>query len=313
MKKRHTFFLIIILIVSGLCAAYMMSRPKNTVAQVNGGTLDRYPEFQSKYIKARDVAVWLPEGYKPGEPCDVLYMHDGQMLFDSTTTWNHQEWCIDEVMSRLISEGRIRRCMVVAINNTDDRLGEYFPSKTSQYVPEDQRKRVDVEDFAGDAYLQFVVKELKPFIDEHYRPLTTREHTFMMGSSMGGLISLYALCEYPEVFGGVACLSSHLSMGYLGINMKQETWATAFRDYLEAHLPPANESLVYMDRGTEDFDADYGPYQSKVDVLFRNKGWDDAHYVTRVYNGDEHKETCWAKRVHIPLQLLLAQQAESQP
>ena len=81
------------------------------------------------------------------------------------------------------------------------------------------RKDVDMKRLTADAYLQFIVKELKPFIDERYKPLTGREHTFMMGSSMGGLISLYALCEYPQVFGGVGCLSSHLSMAHLSRSM----------------------------------------------------------------------------------------------
>ena len=87
--------------------------PSQPTQQVSSGTLDFYPDFKSQYITSRNVTVWLPDGYTLGEPCDVLYMHDGQMLFDATTTWNKQEWKVDEVMGRLIAEGKVRRCIVV--------------------------------------------------------------------------------------------------------------------------------------------------------------------------------------------------------
>ena len=232
-------------------------------------------------------------------------MHDGNMLFDATTTWNRQEWRVDEVMDSLIHAGKIRPCIVVGIYNTDDRLTEYFPAKTWQHVAEADRKKAKIDKLTADAYLQFIVKELKPFIEERYKPLTSREHTFMMGSSMGGLISLYALCEYPQVFGGAACLSSHLSMAHLPDGVKGDAWATGFRDYVAQQLPQANGSLIYMDHGTEDFDADYGPYQEQLDSVIIAKGWDRDHYMSLVFDGDSHNETCWANRLDKPLLFLL--------
>jgi len=233
-------------------------------------------------------------------------MHDGNMLFDATTTWNRREWQVDEVTDSLIQAGLIRPCIVVGIYNTDDRLTEYFPAKTWQHVVEADRKDADLKKLTADAYLQFIVEELKPFIDKRYKPLTTREHTFMMGSSMGGLISLYALCEYPQVFGGVACLSSHLSMAHLPNGVDGEPWATGFRNYVGRHLPEANGRLIYMDHGTEGFDADYGQYQEQLDSVIRAKGWDTQHYMSLVFDGDDHNETCWGKRLNQPLQFLLS-------
>ena len=171
-----------------MCSLAVMAQ--ETVPQVSTGRLEFYPEFQSKHITPRNVTVWLPEGYQVGEPCDVLYMHDGQMLFDATTTWNHQEWQVDEVMGRLIAEGKVRRCIVVGVDNTRNRLNDYFPSRCYEKVPEGEREGVDVSQYKGDEYLRFLVEEVKPFIDNRYKPLTTRDHTFVMGSSMGGLISL---------------------------------------------------------------------------------------------------------------------------
>lgn len=276
---------------------------RDRIPTVSHGTLEMFPEFKSQFIQKRDVAVWLPEGYHMGDSCDVLYMHDGQMLFDATVTWNHQEWRVDEVMDSLIKAGTIRPCIVVAIWNTRDRLNEYSPDKSWEYIAQIEPMRADVSKLRGDAYLQFIIHELKPFIDDRYKPLTSREHTFIMGSSMGGLISLYALCEYPQVFGGAACLSTHLSMAHLGVD--GEALPAAFLYYVDQHLPVANSSLIYMDRGTKDFDAEYGPYQVRLDDAIRSKGWDEQHYVSLVFDGEGHNETCWSKRLNQPLQFLL--------
>ena len=127
----------------------------------------------------------------------------------------------------------------------------------------------------------------------------------MMGSSMGGLISLYALCEYPQVFGGVACLSSHLSMAHLPNGLDGDLWATGFRDYVSNHLSEVNNSFIYMDHGTKDFDADYNTYQEKLDSVICSKGWDRRHYKSLVFEGHGHNEECWAKRLEQPLQFLL--------
>ncbi len=294
-----------VLLLIAVMLVWCMRPPQNKIPTVANGSLERFPQFSSQFVPARDVVVWLPEGYHTGDECDVLYMHDGNMLFDATTTWNRQEWKVDEVTDSLIQAGSIRPCIVVGIYNTDDRLTEYFPAKTWQCVAEGDRKGTDLKKLTADAYLQFIVEELKPFIDNRYKPLTTREHTFMMGSSMGGLISLYALCEYPQVFGGVACLSSHLSMAHLPNDLDDEPWATGFRNYVGQHLPEANGSLIYMDHGTEDFDADYGPYQERLDSVIVATGWDKQHYMSRVFEGDGHNETCWAKRLDKPLHFLL--------
>ena len=305
-RRKKVFWIIGIvwLIVAGMLL-WCMRPPKNTIPTVNHGSLERFQQFASTHVTPRDVVVWLPEGYQKGDSCDVLYMPDGQMLFDATTTWNHQEWQVDEIMGRLIQEGKIRPCIVVGINNTDDRLTEYFPAKTWQHVAEPDRKDADLKKLTADAYLKFIVEELKPYIDERYHPLTSREHTFMMGSSMGGLISLYALCEYPQVFGGVACLSSHLSMDHLPNGLDGDIWATGFRDYVSHHLPETNSSLIYMDHGTKDFDADYGKYQDLLDRVIESKGWDKDHYQSLVFEGHGHNETCWAKRLDQPLLFLL--------
>lgn len=306
-KRTLWIALAVLLVSSAFCGWILLRKPSSVRPQVSVGTLDYYPMFNSQYINSRDVAVWLPNGYQIGDSCDVLYMHDGQMLFDAATTWNHQEWHVDEIVDSLINKGAIRPCIVVAINNTDDRLEEYFPNKVWQYLAGSERETDDQQKMDGDDYLVFLVKELKSFIDKRYRPLTSREHTFIMGSSMGGLISLYALCEYPQVFGGAACLSTHLSMQKLPVvDDDHEPWATALRSYVQEHLPQPGTCRLYMDHGTSGYDGDYGMYQERIDEIIKNKGWGDDCYMSLSFDGHDHNETFWASRLHTPLEFLMS-------
>ena len=214
---------------------------------VSGGRIVHYENFNSVFVDPRNIDVWLPDGYGPEHRYAVIYMHDGQMLFDSTHTWNHQEWCVDETLTKLLKEKKIRNCIVVAIwNIPEKRHSEYFPQKIIDSIPEATRNIILSKQLKGvpraDNYLKFVVKELKPFIDSHYSTLKDAANTFLIGSSMGGLISLYGLCEYPNIFGGAACLSIHSPVAAFEL-MDQNTdkdVSSKFRSYLMRNLPRAN-------------------------------------------------------------------------
>ena len=308
MKKALRIIGIVLLAVLVAAGVFLFLEKRRTGKdpRVSSGTLEFHKDFPSRYVTPRTVSVWLPDGYRAGEECCVLYMHDGQMLFDSTTTWNRQEWKVDEVLGRLIADGSVKRTIVVGIDNTPERLRELLPGKIQSYMDED-----DIEDPAyalGDSYLKFVTEEVKPFIDSLYRPLTDREHTFIAGSSMGGLISLYALCEYPEVFGGAACLSSHISIAYLNdFTGDSDAAADAFLRYVSDMMPDRETTHLYMDYGKAGYDAAYGPYQERMDSLFLSRGWDEDHYRSLAFEGHDHNETCWASRLHEPLQFLLGE------
>ncbi|MDW8466083.1 MAG: alpha/beta hydrolase-fold protein [Chloroherpetonaceae bacterium] len=147
----------------------------------------------------------------------------------------------------------------------------------------------------SDNYLRFLVEELKPFIDSTYRTRPEQSHTFIMGSSMGGLISLYAICEYPHIFGGAACLSTHFPAA-----------DGAVIEYMKSHLPDPATHKIYFDYGTETLDAQYEPYQQRADAVMRQRGFiEGKNWITRKFPGDEHSERAWRKRVHIPLLFLL--------
>ncbi len=281
---------------------------------VSNGIVEVYPDFESHYLGKRTIAVWLPQNYSPKKRYAVVYMHDGQMLFDASTTWNSQEWGVDECVTQLYKEGKIQNTIVVGIWNAgDNRHPEYFPQKPFESLSEEEKNQVTEslkkagrtqESFKpySDLYLKFIVEEVKPFVDKTYATRKEKAYTFVAGSSMGGLISLYAICEYPEVFGGAACLSTHWPGTF---ETKENPIPKAFLSYLEKYLPNVNSCKIYFDYGTETLDALYEPIQQKVDALFTAKGFDGNHWITRKFQGADHSENAWKERLHIPFEFLL--------
>lgn len=271
------------------------------------GTIKIVDSFPSRYVAARTIAVWLPEDYDSTKKYPVLYMHDGQNLFDSTVTGNQEEWKVDETITRLIRENKIRPCLVVGIWNTGHtRWNEYFPQKAVTHFSAEDMNTFNAAylktPLLADAYLKFLVTELKPFIDNTFPTLPGRENTFVAGSSMGGLISLYALCEYPDVFGGAACLSTHWIGGW---PPPVDYLPNGFYQYIKKALPPAKNHKIYFDYGTETLDQYYKPYQLKVDGIMVEKGYTGLNWMTKEFVGETHSEKSWKKRLHIPLEFLL--------
>lgn len=272
------------------------------------GKLDIYHNFKSKYFHTRDVTVWTPKDYSPKKKYAVLYMHDGQMLFDKTTSWNRQSWNVDSVAEAVQKDGRTRPFIVVGIDNhPQGRLFDYMPRKALDYIPQGDSllATYDITAFIADKYLKYIVTELKPFIDKHYSTLTDAGNTFIMGSSMGGLISMYAICQYPDVFGGAGCLSTHSPMVLVDNPQEALVWGRAFYKYLNDNLPKANSRLIYMDCGDKTIDKGYIPFQKQIDELFAKKGWDMRHFNSQFFPGHAHDEDSWESRLHIPLMFLL--------
>jgi predicted alpha/beta superfamily hydrolase len=276
---------------------------------VSSGGIVRFKDFKSGLMQARNVDVWLPAGYDSTLKYDVIYMHDGQMLFDSTITWNHKEWQVDETLSRLISEKKIEKCIVVGIWNTGaDRIAEYFPGKIASLLDEAERSMLSDKFFNrksanGDNYLKFIVSELKPFIDSKFPTIPDKAHTFMIGSSMGGLISIYAICEYPDVFGGVACLST----AWLSQIEPNYAIPTATFEYLKQHMPLPAGHKIYFDYGTGESDKPYEATQLFVDLIAKGKGYTGINFMSKTFKGDKHDEIAWSRRFSIPVEFLMTE------
>ena len=270
------------------------------------GKIVRFTKFPSMHVQSRTIDVLLPNGYTPKKNYPVLYMHDGQMLFDDARTWNHQEWGVDEALLEYADS--LQPCIFVAVWNADSlRRSEYFPEKALQYIPEDIRKEfIDSEFYGkalGDEYLLFLVQELKPFIERMFSAYSTPEHNFIMGSSMGGLISLYALCEYPDQFGGIAGLSTHWPGS---MDSKDSLIPNAILTYLSMKLPIfKGGKRIYLDHGTLGLDSLYMPYQENMNALCKSAGYDESQYQFHFEEDADHNEEAWRNRLYIPLQFLL--------
>ena len=283
----------------------------------SGGTLLRIDDFPSNYIPPRKVDIWLPANYSKDKEYAVLYMHDGQMLFDSRITWNQQEWKVDEISTRLMNDSITRDFIVVAPFNINEiRHSEHFPQKPFESLSEsikdslsDEAKQNNFKlDIAtSDNYLKFIVKELKPYIDKNYSVLTDQENTFVAGSSMGGLISMYAICEYPKIFGGAACLSTH----WPGGNPNESDFlANAFFEYMEENIPSSKNHRIYFDYGTETLDKFYPKYANRVNTILKDKGYNASNFKNLKFEGADHSELAWQERLYIPLTFLLAKTNE---
>ena len=269
-----------------------------------------YENFPSKFVEDRDVEVFLPSGYDAQQSSPVLYMFDGQNIFHGKKGWVNNQyshgWQVDETIDSLNNLGEIPPIIVVGIFNIGEkRASEYMPAKPKIEV---ERRIASADKWIKDGYqkwgissnqfLKFLVKELKPYIDANYKTDRRRNSTFLAGASMGGLISAYAISEYPNIFGGAACLSTH--------------WPAldgVFIEYLKNNLPSPEHHKMYFDFGTKGLDANYEPYQLEVNLLMSKNGYiEDKNWITKKFVGEDHNENFWRNRFHYPLKFLFKDQ-----
>ncbi len=283
---------------------------ESAVFRVGRQDIVRYDNMESSHgILPRHVDVWLPAGYdEDSEDYAVLYMHDGQNLFNDSMSYGGVEWGIDETLQRLIDEDRVRKTIVVGIWNSTDRGRDYMPVFAWEAIPADQRDGLQASiggDPLSEGYYGFITEELKPMIDASYRTKTGRDDTFLMGSSRGGLISLDGLMRHGDTFSAAACVSMH----WTGIFHPTDAVTQQMTmDALAAELPSSERFRIYYDHGTTELDAGYGEFQLRVDELMRVSGYTaDGNWVTRVFEGTGHHERFWQARADIPLTFLLAE------
>ena len=240
------------------------------------GNFETFELYSPELNNKRTVIVYLPPNYKKDiqKSYPVLYMHDGQNLFDAATSFMG-EWEADETAEKLIANGEIKELIIVGIYNMgDQRLTEYSPWPFSNKDYSSNGK--------GDLYVDFVVNTLKPYIDNHFRTLTNRENTAIAGSSMGGLISLYAAFKKTEVFGMVGAMSPSF-------------WVSDGKIFDFVKNAGAGNLKVYIDMGTGEGIQVLEDTRRMV-ALLKNIGQTDE---TLLYVEDEdalHNEKFWAKR-----------------
>ncbi len=234
------------------------------------GTVQYHPAVKGKGIKDRDVAVWLPPGYDSSGSTryPVLYMHDGQNIFDPANSAFGVEWSIDETCDSLIRSGAIPPLIVVGIFNTPDRSFEYVPG------------------VKGEAYMNFITKQLKPFIDSAYRTQVDKQHTFTGGSSLGGLISFMLAWQHPDVFSTALCLSPAFKIRNL--------------DYVKnvlAYRGRKKPVSFYIDNGGVGLDSQLQPGVNAMLVALNKKGFEEGKDIKYVSDlKANHSESSWGRR-----------------
>lgn len=233
--------------------------------------------------RERRIWIWLPHDYDNNiqKTYPVLYMHDGQNIFDAATSYAG-EWGVDEAMSGLTASG-VESAIVVGIDNGEgNRLNEYTVWPHPRFGGGE-----------GEAYMDFVVNTLKPFIDKSFRTQTDREHTLLMGSSLGGLISYYALLKYPKVFGKIGLFSP--SFWY------NRTAIQAFAEQ-QKHSDPMR---IYMLCGEQE-DADMVPDMQAVYSVLRHVGFSEAEINYQTRPEGKHSEWFWKQEFAYAYRWLMA-------
>lgn len=268
------------------------SGPPAPRAHTITGEVRRHDAVPSRFVKARDVIVWLPPGYDAQEErrYPVVYLHDGQNVFDGATSFiPGREWRADEAADRLIRSGRLPPFLMVAIANTPDRMAEYTSEPDSGHGGGRSAE-----------YFRFLLEELQPFVDANYRTLAGPGNTAVIGSSLGGLAALDLGLAHPERFGLVGCVSPAVWWADTAIVRRVRAGAKA-------------PLRVWLDVGTEESTG--AATGRKVwleharllrDALV-SRGWRegaDLHYEEA--EGARHDEASWAARIERILSFLLA-------
>lgn len=295
-------------------SAILVSQAATTLPQADCGDIMRHYIYSPQLTDTITIDVWTPPCYRQqsDKRYPVIYMHDGQNLFDATTTWNHQSWNIDSIAGRLIADDVIEAPIVVGIHSD-------AAKRIATLMPVNGVAGIDMESgelggllggnhLQGNEYVAFMAEELKPMIDAAYRTLPSREDTYVAGSSMGGLMSVYALCERPDIFGNAICMSTHWS----GTPEVSDRFAAGLRQYVHDRLPSVKQAFengyvprLYFDHGTATIDAGYGEYEDLFIQMLREKGYGPAWLMTYVAEGAAHEEKAWSARLALPLIFML--------
>ena len=245
------------------------------------GTLKFHASVGGPGIPPRMVTVWLPPGYdqEPDRHYPVLYMHDGQNCFDPARAAFGMEWRMDEEATRLIGEGRIEPLIIVGVDcNGEKRFEEYSDCER------------------GQAYRDYLVTVVKPLIDGSYRTRPEREHTAVMGSSMGGCVSFLLIWEHPEVFSRAGCLSPAFFKPELA--------------RVRAYKGERKPIRLYLDNGEVGLEKKLQKGIDRMLTLLPKKGFQEGRdYQWFLDPGAEHNENAWAARVWRPLEFMFGAKA----
>lgn len=247
------------------------------------GKLLQIKRFRSRYLgTARDLFVYLPPGYDEANRYPVLYLQDGQNLFDPALAFAGVHWRVGESVDQLVQDGSIRPIITVGIANTG-------PMRAHEYTPTMDRKHR--AGGGGSMFGQMLVEELKPRIDVSFATDPAAEVTGIGGSSLGGLISLYVGLEWPEHFRRILAMSPSVWWDRRSILRRIRS------------LPEKPPTCLWIDTGTNEGTGQL-PDVRRLDRVLRAKGWTDSELRLHVAEGAGHDEGAWAHRFGDALRFL---------
>ena len=279
--------------------------PAALSAQSTGARMLEYKGVKALGLPDQRLSIWLPPGYDTSaKRYRVLYMHDAQNLFDPALSNFNKVWAADKAMlGHAKATGEDPWIIVGIWSPGADRYRKYMPEPAYKAAGSDLRSRMDAfgngKPIVSRYYIDWIAGVLKPWADTHLRSLTGPQDTAIIGSSMGGLISLYAFLEHPDVFGRAGCVSTHWpgtapqTVGEPDAEML-DIWQAMISERLGK---PGNRRL-WFDHGDATLDAHYPPYQAAIDEQLEATDWvRGTHWESRFYPGAEHEENAWARRL----------------
>jgi pimeloyl-ACP methyl ester carboxylesterase len=261
------------------------------------------------YLEGRLIRVWVPDSYKTSrKKFEVIYFHDGQMLFDSTTTWNHQSWDLAATASNFL--GKQRNILVGIDNSPEHRYAEFFPAPIYPTLSASVQLTLRDSLWNGlprfDAYAQALIDDVFPLIENHWNVHRGGAHRTMVGSSMGGIVSLAFLLTHPVELSKIACLSIHLPLinVWKFNNRYKEPLAAAFNEFIIQNSATLGGKSIYIDRGDQSLDAAYAEYFPEFESAINSCAKENRIIIKLIPNSG-HSERDWARRIGPILKTLI--------
>lgn len=281
-------------------ASVVITQTAGPLPKTSFGRIVRLSEFEARAVPNRNIDVWLPAHYDGKRKFAVLYMQDGQDLFDKTLATDGQEWKVDETLTALHRQNRIRDTIVVGVwSRPESRLKEFFPNALLDALSSSDRKAifsgVEAPVVMSDAYVSFLIDELKPFIDKKFR--TEPAACYVSGAGLGAIVSLYAMFERPGTVLGAACLSPE----WFGNDVVPK----AMGAYVRARAPLSARHRVYFDRGDQGQDATNVSGQQMIDRVIHETWRPEGQWLSFEFPGDAYGAKAWSARLAMPMYFIL--------
>lgn len=270
-------------------------------------------------LPPRDLFVWRPDAPVPPDGFRVLYMQDGQNLFDARLVPFGTAWEADRALSRLVDAGLAASAIIVGVASTAERFTDYAPALILDRLPPAARGAVEAA-WGGASrsatYARMVIEEVKPLIDAHFPTSPGADATFVGGSSLGAAAALEIVARYPDRVAGAACLSAHFSL--LPVTETEAIpdhfvadVARAVGDFAVSCLPPAGRHHLWLDRSALGIDRFYGPTHAAIGAALAGLGYvEGSDLALRIYPGVGHDEDAWRARFGDALAFLLGRAPE---